>query len=256
MRARAVPGLQPAQPAARPVPAARRDPRGGGDRARRAGSACVGWKPFADRSRLEVPAYHRGRAPCARRARAGSSRTRTTSSIDPADGLRVINDVDQLAAFEQPRAQHVATASARLLRGLRPGHDRGRGRRLLGWNGTPLSCHLMLTAGPRARFGLLSPGDRPIERGDPFTTAFGIWGALNCRAGWVAEDADELPDGVARLRRAARRAVLRGRRRVVRRAARRRRPAARCRRSSTAGWATRSSASSSTRATSSTSTSG
>ena len=54
----------------------------------------------------------------------------------------------------------------------------------------------MLTAGPRARFGLLSPADRPIERGDPFTVAFGIWGALNCRAGWVAEDADDLPDGV------------------------------------------------------------
>ena len=47
----------------------------------------------------------------------------------------------------------------------------------------PLSCHLMLTAGPRASFGLLSPGDRPIERGDRFTVAFGVWGALDCRAG-------------------------------------------------------------------------
>jgi hypothetical protein len=64
---------------------------------------------------------------------------------------------------------------------------------LLGWNGWPLSCHLMLTAGPRATFGLLSPGDRPIERGDRFTTAFGIWGALTCRAGFVAESAGELP---------------------------------------------------------------
>jgi hypothetical protein len=52
----------------------------------------------------------------------------------------------------------------------------------------------MLTAGPRARFGLLSPGDRPIERGDPLTTAFGIWGALNCRAGFVVDDAAELPE--------------------------------------------------------------
>ena len=67
---------------------------------------------------------------------------------------------------------------------------------LLGWNGSPLSCHLMLTAGDRATLGLLSPGDRPIERGDRFTTAFGIWGALNCRAGFVVEDAAELPDGI------------------------------------------------------------
>ena len=68
--------------------------------------------------------------------------------------------------------------------------------RLLDWNGAPLSCHLMLTAGPRARFGLLSPGDRRIERGDPLTTAFGIWGALNCRAGFVVEDSSQLPVGI------------------------------------------------------------
>jgi hypothetical protein len=68
--------------------------------------------------------------------------------------------------------------------------------RLLDWNGMPLSCHLMLTAGPRATLGLLSPGDRPIERGDRFTVAFGIWGALNCRAGFVVEDATELPASI------------------------------------------------------------
>ena len=42
----------------------------------------------------------------------------------------------------------------------------------------------------------MSPGDRPIERRDPFTTAFGIWGALNCRAGFVVEEASELPEGI------------------------------------------------------------
>jgi hypothetical protein len=68
--------------------------------------------------------------------------------------------------------------------------------RLLEWNGMPLSCHLMLTAGERATLGLLSPGDRVIERGDRFTTAFGIWGALNCRAGFVIEEAAELPAGI------------------------------------------------------------
>ncbi len=68
--------------------------------------------------------------------------------------------------------------------------------RLLEWNGMPLSCHLMLTAGERASFGLLSPGDRPIQRGDQFTVAFGIWGALNCRAGFVTTGPDELPAGI------------------------------------------------------------
>ena len=80
----------------------------------------------------------------------------------------------------------------------------------------PLSCHLMLTSGDRARARAAQPGDRRIERGDPFTTAFGIWGALNCRAGLVVEDAAELPTGDPRLRRPPGRPVLRGGRGVVR----------------------------------------
>ena len=81
----------------------------------------------------------------------------------------------------------------RLLTGLTPGWTEREAVALLGWDGSPLSCHLMLTAGPARAFGLLSPGDRPIERGDPLTVAFGIWGALTCRAGFVVEDAPELP---------------------------------------------------------------
>jgi hypothetical protein len=43
----------------------------------------------------------------------------------------------------------------------------------------------------------LSPGNRVIERGDRLTVAFGIWGALNCRAGFVVEDASELPHAIS-----------------------------------------------------------
>jgi Metallopeptidase family M24 len=115
--------------------------------------------------------------------------------IDPADGLRVINELEQLAAMEAA-ACTTSDGVRRLLRELRPGMRERDAVALLGWDGTPLSCHLMLTAGPRAALGLLSPGDRAIERGDPFTVAFGIWGALNCRAGFVVEDAAELPEGI------------------------------------------------------------
>ncbi len=108
--------------------------------------------------------------------------------IDAADGLRVVNEADQLARLEWAACQ-TSEGVKRLLFGLRPGMTEQQAVALLGWNGMPLSCHLMLTAGPRARFGLLSPTDRPIERGDPFTTAFGIWGALNCRAGWLVAEA-------------------------------------------------------------------
>ncbi|HEU0244003.1 MAG TPA: hypothetical protein VFQ75_08870, partial [Candidatus Limnocylindrales bacterium] len=154
----------------------------------------IGWKPFPERSRLEVPAYLADEL----RALVGPTGAVDNANdllVDPADGMRVINDVDQLAAFEHA-ATRTSNGVLRLLRGLRPGMTEAEAVRLLDWDGTPLSCHTMLTAGPRARFGLLSPGDRPIEAGDPLTVAFGIWGALNCRAGWVAEDASGIPAGV------------------------------------------------------------
>ena len=43
------------------------------------------------------------------------------------------------------------TGCAASLTGLRPGMTERECARLLAWNGTPLSCHLMLTAGPRAQ---------------------------------------------------------------------------------------------------------
>ncbi|MGE5211984.1 MAG: hypothetical protein ACM3MM_12025, partial [Acidobacteriota bacterium] len=154
----------------------------------------VGWKTYASRTTIEAPAFLVDQL----RAIVGPSglvENATDLLIDPADGLRVINEVDQLAAFEWAACQ-TSSSVRRVLTGLRPGMTEREAAQLLRWNGSPLSCHLMLSAGPRARFGLLSPGDRPIERGDPFTIAFGIWGALNCRAGFVVEDAGELPEDI------------------------------------------------------------
>ena len=109
--------------------------------------------------------------------------------------MRVINEPEQIAYLEWA-ACHVSDGVRNLLWNLQPGMTEHDAVALLGWNGTPLSCHLMLTAGPRAKFGLFSPSDRRIARGDTFTTAYGIWGALTCRAGFVVEDAGELPAAI------------------------------------------------------------
>ncbi len=154
----------------------------------------IGWKPFADRAWLDVPSY----LVDALRSAVGPGASVDNAVdllIDAGSGLRVTNEVEQLAAFEAAAAR-TSSGVRNLVRGLHPGLREREAVSLLGWDGTPLSCHLMLTAGPRARYGLYSPGDRAIERGDPFTTAFGIWGALNCRAGWVVEDAPELPGDI------------------------------------------------------------
>ena len=153
----------------------------------------IGWKESPDRTRIEVPAFIVDEL--RRLAGAGTVENAGHLLTDAADGLRVINEVEQLAAFEHA-ACSTSEGVRRLLFGLRPGMREREAVGLLGWNGTPLSCHLMLTSGPRASLGLLSPGDRPIERGDRFTVAFGIWGALNCRAGFVVEDAVALPEPI------------------------------------------------------------
>jgi Creatinase/Prolidase N-terminal domain len=150
----------------------------------------VGWKTYARAEMIEAPAFVVDELRRATGSR-GLVENATDLFIGAADGLRVINEVDQLAAFEWAACQ-TSRGVRNLLTGLRPGMTEREAVRLLDWNGTPLSCHLMLTAGSRATYGLMSPGDRSIEHGDPLTVAFGIWGALNCRAGFVVEDASQL----------------------------------------------------------------
>ncbi len=157
----------------------------------------VGWKifepsdPGATDDWLDLPEF------VSRALRAiGPVRNATAIFQNPEDGLRAINEVDQLAAFE-----FAATYSSQALRnvmlGLRPGMSELEAARLMAVPGLPLACHTMLSAGPRASRGLPSPSARIIERGDPFTMACGIQGALNARAGFAVADAGELPAGIA-----------------------------------------------------------
>ena len=154
----------------------------------------VGWKTYHEPAMTDLPAYLVDAIRTAVGPR-GTVENATGLLIDAADGLRVVNEVEQLAAFEWASC-HTSQGVRDLLYAMRPGMTEADAVALLGWNGWPLSCHLMLTAGPRATFGLLSPSDRVIEKGDRFTTAFGIWGALTCRAGFVVESAGELPETI------------------------------------------------------------
>jgi hypothetical protein len=155
----------------------------------------VGWKLYAGPESSDAPAYLVDELRRLSGDRA-SVVNATGILIDAQDGLRVTNEVEQLAVFEHAACQ-TSDGVRRLLFGLRPGMTEREAVRLLDWNGAPLSCHLMLSSGDRASLGLLSPGERRIEPGDRFTVAFGIWGALNCRAGFVVADSSELAPGIA-----------------------------------------------------------
>jgi hypothetical protein len=159
----------------------------------------AGWKYFTDievndyEATFEIPSYIADTV----RKMAGKGNLTNANAllIHPTEGIRAINDVDQLARFE-----YIGTQTSQALRdvlfNLRPGMTEYDAVRLMRLNGLPLSCHLMLSTGPRASMGLPSPCSRVIERGDPFTMAYGAWGSLNSRAGFVVESESELPRAI------------------------------------------------------------
>lgn len=160
----------------------------------------IGWKYFNRQESptpeqwFETPSYL---VDAIRQLAGPSGRVVNAASIlmHPSQGMRAVNEIEQLAVFEFA-ACHTSSAVRRVLTGARPGMREFDAARLLAPMGLPLSCHTMLSAGPRAALGLGSPSSRVIQHGDPIAVAYGVWGALNCRAGWMASDASELPAGI------------------------------------------------------------
>lgn len=160
----------------------------------------IGWKPFGagdhgfDETALDLPSFVVDKL-----RRMVGERGRVVNAADlmmnPAGGLRSINEADQLAAFEFA-ATFTSQGVRNVLANIEPGMSELAAARLIGMNGLPQSAHPMLTAGRRAFYGLPSPSLDVIRRGDPVTVAYGLHGALNARAGFLVEDASELPDEI------------------------------------------------------------
>ncbi|TRD00360.1 hypothetical protein FJV76_05010 [Mesorhizobium sp. WSM4303] len=161
----------------------------------------IGWKPFGPgdggfgETTLDLPSFIADTL----RTLAGDKGAVVNAAnllMNPTDGLRAINEADQLASFE-----FAATFSSQGLRnvlsGIEPGMSELQAARLMGINGLPLCCHPMLSAGKRAAYGLPSPRLDIIKRGDPITMAYGIQGSLNARAGFLVESAAELPKEIS-----------------------------------------------------------
>ncbi len=167
----------------------------------------IGWKPFTrddlgfDAGTLDLPSFIAD----AVRAAAGPGGSVFNAAglmMNAANGLRALNEADQLAAFEFA-ATFTSQGVRNVLRNIEPGMSELAAARLIGMNGLPHCCHPMLSAGKRAAYGLPSPSLDLIKRGDPITVAYGVHGGLNARAGFLVENAAELPsairDYVARL---------------------------------------------------------
>lgn len=104
--------------------------------------------------------------------------------MHPERGLRLFNEPEQIALYEYAAVQ-TSESILSLLRALRPGSREFELARHFDSGGLPLSCHAMLSSGRDIPNGMASPGNHRIAIGDRLTTAFGVWGALTCRAGLV-----------------------------------------------------------------------
>ena len=112
------------------------------------------------------------------------------------EGMRATNEPEQLAVMEYA-ATLTSQAVKNVIYGVKPGMTEHQAVQLMQLNGYPHSVHLMLSTGERAWIGLPSPTSKMIKRGEAFTTAFGLQGALNCRAGWLIEHESELPKSIS-----------------------------------------------------------
>ncbi len=159
----------------------------------------AGWKYFGEQEVdapehcFETPSYMVD----ALRTLVGATNVVNANALfmHPADGLRLFNEAEQLAAFEFA-ACHTSTGLKNVLFGMKPGMTEYEAAALMGANGIPHAAHTMLTNGPRAAYGLPSPSMNTLKEGQPFTMCMSLWGALNARAGWLVRDETGLPEGV------------------------------------------------------------
>ena len=149
----------------------------------------AGWKYFipietsTPDSWLEVPTY------LVDTLRAMGCEVHNAGQIfmEPEHGLRVVNDVDQLASFEFA-STYGSQGLRDMLFNIRPGMSEFEAFKLLAPIGLPLSYHPVLFSGERTALGLASPSSRVMQVGDPVFAALGYWGSNNARGGFLVEN--------------------------------------------------------------------
>ena len=157
---------------------------------------CVGWKyydpPLVEGGELalDIPAYL---VDLLRELTGAKDRVVNATNLlmGVEDGLRIINEPEQIARFEYA-ATVTSSAVLELMRHIKPGVREDELEHYLDGRGLPLTCHRMVSFGEKVRRGLASASANRACLGEPFTVAFGVNGALNCRAGMVARGPEDL----------------------------------------------------------------
>lgn len=116
----------------------------------------------------------------------------TALFMHPGAGLRSVVTADDIARLEF--SNHMAaSAMRRMTFALREGRTDFEVVEAARIGGLPLGCHITFATGARP-LGLSGPTGERIERGRMLSFNVCHWGANICRAGWLAEGQEDLPN--------------------------------------------------------------
>jgi hypothetical protein len=145
---------------------------------------------LADSSQLEIPAYLSNTL----KALVGKQRLLANANaifMDNKNGLRHHNCLEELVRMEWASCR-TSESIKNVVKNMAVGVREYELAAYYKSDGLPYSCHPMVSTGEKAKIGLSSPSARNVQLGDGFTSAFGIQGALTCRAGFIAENESQL----------------------------------------------------------------
>ena len=156
---------------------------------------CIGWKYFADSEHpdsahaIDIPSYLADTL----RELAGREAVviATALMMHPHHGLRAKCSPLEIAQFEHANIR-ASEGMKRMLFSLRAGMTDNELAGHIGYDGEPFSCHMTLVSEANRNLGLSSPIGARIGLGSPLATNIAYWGSNICRAGWVANSAQEL----------------------------------------------------------------
>lgn len=123
----------------------------------------------------------------------GELENATDLFIAPSYGLRTFLSPYEVAFFEYSNVIG-SEAMKSLLANFKEGITDFEQLKAFQYNGFPLSCHMSIKSHGNQHYGLSSPIGSIIYRGEPCSAGIAYWGSNICRAGWVAESEDDLPE--------------------------------------------------------------
>jgi hypothetical protein len=157
---------------------------------------CAGWKYFSETEHhssvhaIDIPAF------IVDTLREISNYENVVNAthifMHPGTGLRSKCSVSEIALFEFSSVM-ASEGMKNLLLNIRVGKTDFELIRYYNYSGYPLNCNTGMTCRANKHIGLANPEGYTIKKGDPFSTNLGYWGSNSCRAGWVAENEDDLP---------------------------------------------------------------